>query len=60
MIRKIKTPRDALKTALLLAITAPSEKIANELVEIAEGWATTLGEEITEEVKREIEAECQS
>jgi hypothetical protein len=46
----------AFKMALMLAITAPTEKQSLEAVNLAETFAQDLSPETVERIKRELEA----
>ena len=51
----IKTPSQALKNALILAITAETEEKSKECLKMAKDFAKACSEETVERIKKEIE-----
>ena len=41
-------------------MTAPSEELAKELTAMAEEWSAALGDDITEQVKQEVQDRLQA
>jgi hypothetical protein len=52
----IKTPAQAFKNALILAITAETEEKSKECLKMAKDFAKGCSEETVERIKKEIEA----
>jgi enoyl-CoA hydratase/carnithine racemase len=50
-----KTPAEALRAALVLAITAPDDNKAEDALNLARYFARFVSDETVEKIKREIE-----
>jgi len=51
----VQTPAQALKNALILAITAETDERSKECVEMAKGFAHACSDETVDRIKKEIE-----
>jgi len=56
MDTQVRTLETAFRMALILAITAPTEKQSLEAADLAETFAQDLSPETVERIKKELEA----
>ena len=58
-MNKVQTPEEALKLALTLAITAPSDEKAQECIAMADSIASGLDLAVVEQIKADVVEEME-